>query len=371
MSAALMAYDLFMAYFRGFNDLPAFLSLFDPGWWDVMLDATNTGHASPEALILMAAIFGTFFTLIAVGLMVKSHSRSGDIKPSTWITRPAEIRALVETALTQRSKVRVSFVRDDPGARSTDAAILAASPGRGIELEMTSLVRANTTWVGKLVACDFRLRLDPHKDLHSFYNFVAPIIAVNKAGDNFIHMHVAWPTRLEIEQKRGFLRVEPPRTCILELELWHETTIKDVRGRFGDPATWGRPILRLDHRLETPDVEVRNISGGGLRLELQHDAYRTNHRLFESGSRFITRMLLAEPEAGQPLEFHLALRLQNIYGDPQAMGLVAMGFRIMSFAVPGDTPGEVLSWKPAASGVPALDDWAFRRHLAIYRQRGE
>lgn len=360
-----------MADFRGFGDLPAFLSLFDPGWWDRMLDATNSGHASPEALILMAAMFGTFFTLIAVGLLLKGHHRTGDLKPSTWITRPAEIRALVETALTQRSKVRVSFVRDDPGARSTDAAILAATPGRGIELEMTSLVRANQTWVGKLVACDFRLRLDPHKDLHSFYNFVAPILAVAKAGDNFIHMTVDWPHRLELEQKRGFLRVEPPRGVILELELWHETTIKNVRGRFSDPATWGNPLLRLDPRLETPDLEVRNVSGGGLRLELQHDSYRRQIRLFEPGARFIVRLLLAEPEAGQPMEFHLALRLQNIYGDPQAMGLVAMGFRIMSFGVPGDTPGEPLSWKPAAAGVPALDDWAFRRHLAIYRQRGE
>ena len=371
MPATTMAYDGFMAYFRGFDDIPAFLSLFDPGWWDRMLDATNTGHASPEALILMAVIFATFFILIALGLMIKGRSQSPAIVPTTWITGPGEVRALVETALTQRSKVRVSFVRDDAGARSTDATILSATPGRGIELEMTSLVRANPTWVGKLVACDFRLRLDPKKDLHSFYNFVAPILTVNKAGDTFIHMVLDWPSRLELEQKRGFLRVEPPRECILELDMWHETTIKSIRGRFGDPATWGKPLLRLDPKLDTPDVEVRNISGGGLRLELQHDAYRRQHRLFEPASRFIIRLLLAEPEAGQPMEFHLALRLQNIYGDPQTMGLVAMGFRIMSFAVPGDTPGEVLSWKPAAAGVPALDDWAFRRHLAIYRQRGE
>ncbi len=366
-----MAYDRFMADFRGFDHLPALLSLFDPGWWDRMLDATNTGHASPEALLIMAGIFGTFFTLIGVGAFVKTKYRPSDVRPTTWITKPAEVRALVETALTQRSKVRVSFVRDDPGARMTDAAIIAASPGRGIELEMTSLVRANPTWVGKLVACDFRLRIDPHRDLHSFYNFVAPILAIGKAGDNFIHMTVDWPARLELEQKRGFLRVEPPQNVILELELWHESTIKNNRGRFADPATWGEPLLRYDPKFDTPDIELRNISGGGLRLEVQHEAYRRGHRLFEPTSRFIARLLLAEPEIGQPVEFNLALRLQNLYGDPKALGIVGVGFHITSFAVPGDTPGEPLSWKTAAAGVPALDDWAYRRHLAIYRQRGE
>uniref|UniRef100_I2Q2B5 PilZ domain-containing protein n=1 Tax=Desulfovibrio sp. U5L TaxID=596152 RepID=I2Q2B5_9BACT len=360
-----------MVFFRGFGELPAFVSLFDPGWWNRMLDSTTSGHASPEALILTAAIFATAGICIAAGLFIKIRIGRQDVPPTTWIVRPGEIRALLDTALTQRSKVRVSFVRDDPGARSTDATILSADPRRGIELEMTALVRAHPSWAGKLVACDFRLRLDPKKDYHTYYNFVAPILAVRKAGDEFIHMSVAWPTRLELEQKRGFLRVDPPRTFVLELELWHESTIKNSRGRFGEPATWGPPIVRLDPRREVPDVEVRNISGGGLRLEILAESIRRDHGLFEPASRFLMRLVLAEPEADQPMEFHLALRLQNAYGDPGSLGQKAYGFRFLSFGVPSDAPGDSLSWKPAASGVPALDDWAFRRHLAIYRSRGE
>lgn len=336
-----------------------------------MLDSTNSGHFSPEATILMGGIFALVALCLAAGFLVKIHIGRQETPPSTWIVRPGEVRALLDTALTQRSKVRISFVRDDPGARSTDATILSADPRRGIELEMTSLVRANATWTGKLVACDFRLRLDPRKDYHSYYNFVSPVLSVQKAGDDFIHMTVAWPVRLELEQKRGFLRVDPPRTFVLELELWHENTIKNSRGRFGDPATWGAPLIRLDSRRDIPDVEVRNISGGGMRLEIQAEAIRREHALFEPASRFLMRLVLAEPEADQPMEFHLALRLQNSYGDPGFTGQKAFGFRFLSFGVPSDALGDSLSWKTAASGVPALDDWAFRRHLAMYRSRGE
>lgn len=359
-----------MVFFKGFGELPAFVSLFDPGWWDRMLDSTTSGHYSPEALILTVSIFVLAGLCIAVGLLVKIRIGRQDIPPPTWIAQPGEVRALLDTALTQRTKVRVSFVRDDPGARSTDATILSADPRRGIELEMTTLIRARPDWAGKLVACDFRLRLDPKKDYHTYYNFVSPILSVRKAGDEFIHMAVAWPTHLELEQKRGFLRVDPPRTFILELELWPEETIKSRRGRFGEPATWGTPILRLNPHLEVPDVEVQNISGGGLRLEIPADSIRRDQKLFEPACRFLMRLVLVEPEAEQPMEFYLALRLQNAYGDPGPLGHKTYGFRFLSFGVPSDAPGDSLSWKTAASGVPALDDWAFRRHLAIYRSRG-
>ena len=311
------------------------------------------------------------FLAIASGFFIKIRFGRSSSTPATWIVRSGEIRALLDTAMTQRSKVRVSFVRDDPGARSTDAAILSVDPARGIELEMTSLVRATPKWAGKLVACDFRLRLDPRKDYNSFYSFVSAIVAVRLASDEFVHMTVAWPKHLELEQKRAFLRIEPPRNFILELELWHENTVKMAHGRFGTPASWGEPLLRLDPRLEPPAIEVRNISGGGIRLEVQAEALSHDKKLFEPANRFLMRLVLAEPEADQPLEFYLALRLQNAYGDPGSAGRKGYGFHIISFGVPSDAPGDTLSWKPATAGAPALDDWAFRRHLAMYRSRGE
>jgi hypothetical protein len=369
--ASVFAYGEIMLSSRAIDELPTITGLFDPGWWDRMRDSTTSGHFSPEATLLTVAVFSLAFLAIAAGFLIKIRLGGKEAGPSAWIVRPEEIRALIEAAMSQRSKVRVSFVRDDPGARSTDASILAADPERGIELEMTALVRATPSWVGKLVVCDFRLRLDPRKDYQSFYSFVAPIGAVRKAGDDFVHMHVGWPDRLELEQKRGFLRVEPPRGFVLELSLWHENTIRAAKGNFALPSTWGPPLLRYAPGENLHDAQLRNVSGGGVCLEVQAETLREHPSFYEPANRFLMRLLLAEPEADQPVEFFLALRLQNSYGDPGISGKKGFGFHILSFGVPTEAPRENLSWKTAAAGVPSLDDWAFRRHLALYRSRGE
>lgn len=360
-----------MEFIRALGELPAFWDLFDPGWWNVMLDTTTSGHYSPEATILTLGVFAAAGLSIALGLVVKIRFTHDEPMAIDRIVKPAEIRGLLETALTQRSKMRVSFVRDDPGTRSTDATILSVDRSKGIELEMTTLVRANQSWVGKLVACDFRLRIDPRKDYENFFGFVVPILRIVKAGDDYIHMTVEWPTRLDLEQKRAFLRVEPSRFSILTLALWHENMVRGSSGHFGDPSTWGKPLVTFDASAPVSVVEMRNISAGGLRLEIKAEAIRHQpDTLFEPGSRFLMHLTLAEPEAEHPLEFFLALRLQNAYGDPEVFGNKAYGFRILSFGAPAQTPLETLTWKTAVAGVPAIDDWAFRRHLEVYRARG-
>ena len=360
-----------MEFTWGTGGLPSFTGLFDPGWWDRMRDSTTSGHFSPEATILTVGIFALAGVCIAVGLLVTIRFRRGDNQPATWIVRPDAVRDLLDSALAQRSKMRVGFVRDDPGTRSTDATILSIDPIRGIELEMTSLIRANPSWVGKYVVCDFSQRPDPRKDYHNFYSFVVPILAIRKAGDDFIHMTVAWPTRLELEQKRAFLRVDPPKDMVLGLDIWPEAMVRGIQGNFGDPTSWGDPLLTLNPRGGLPGPEVRNISAGGLRLEIRADAAHSRRSMFEVGARFLVRLELAIPDEEQTLVCFLAARMQNIYGDPTKAGLKAYGLRFLSLGVPSDTPLKTLTWKTVPSGVPAIDDWAFRRHLEIYRARGE
>jgi len=360
-----------MEFIRALGELPIFWGLFDPGWWNVMLDTTTSGHYSPEATILTLGVFVVAGVCIALGLLVKIRFHRESAPSISSIDNPGKIRALLETALTQRSKMRVSFVRDDPGSHSTDATILSVDRVRGIELEMTSMVKASQSWIGKLVACDFRLRLDPRRDYHNFFAFVVPVRSITKAGDEFIHMTVAWPARLDLEQKRAFLRIEPPRPFLLGLALWPEIAGRGGKGRLTDPESWGEPLVRFDPDVAGPAVELSNISGGGVRLDIQAAASRRQAALFELGARFLMRLRLDEPETGEPLDFYLALRLQNIYGDPEASGHKAYGFRFLSFGPPAATDKDVLSWKSAAGGVPAIDDWVFRRHLEIYRARGD
>lgn len=366
----MIAYISFMDFIRAYGELPSFWGLFDPGWWNTMLDSTTSGHFSPEATILTLGVFAAVGGCITLGFLIKVNWHRDTAPKVSTIDNPGQIRALLETALTQRSKMRVSFVRDDPGSHSTSATILSVDRTRGIELEVSSLVQASQSWVGKLVSCDFRLRLDPRRDYHNFFAFVSPVLAISKAGDTFIHMRIAWPTRLDLEQKRSFLRIEPPRPLVLSLELWPEAVAKGSRGRLNDPESWGDPLIRFDPDVAGPAMELSNLSGGGVRLDIHPEAGRQRASLFEQGSHFLMRLRLDEPETKQPLDVYLNLVLLNIYGDPGSFGSKAYGFRFVGLGALSETK-DVLSWKSATAGVPALDDWVFRRHLEIYRTRGE
>ena len=148
--------------------------------------------------------------------------------------------------------------------------------------------------------------------------------------------------------------------------------IRAARGRFSDPTSWGEPLVRRDAKQTPAEVELRNLSGGGARVDIRAEAIHRRISLFELGGRFLLHLRLADPESETPLDFYLAARLQNIYGDPDIAGSKAYGFRFLSF---GEQPKEAttpnLTWKPGANGVPLLDDWVFRRHLEAYRARGE
>lgn len=346
------------------------VSLFEPGWVDRMRDSIAVSQFSPEAAIITAVFFGGFAASVAVGLLLKSRAEK-PIRtiPLTWITDRGRIDAIFATALRHRSKVRVSFSREEATAAFTGAALADVLPD-GLVLEMSATVRANRAWIGKLVECDFRLRLDPQKEHWGFYNFVAEIRDVSVRPDEFALVTVSMPSRLEMEQKRAFLRVQPARRDVRGCDVWPQSHFRAEGRRLEDPATWERPHLGLTEATAS-EIEIRNISGGGMRLSLRGDALRAGHLLMEIGRRVFVSLHLADPSSAEGAAFFLACRVQNIYPDDEGEGGKAFGLRFVGFGEPDPERPGLLVWKPPrGGGVPAVDEWAYRKHLEIYRSRG-
>ncbi len=348
---------------------PAFSALFDPGWQDRMLDNISRSQFSPEAMVIALVFFGGFALVIVFGLLVKIDFRKKEKDiPLTWIVNKGRIRDILGQALRQRSKVRVSFQREDRSAKSTDATLSDFSSA-GLTLDLTSLTSLNSHWTGKLIDCDFRLRPDPKSERQVFYNFTVTIAAVTKTPEEFIRLRVQVPERLEQEQKRSCLRIEPPSGMILSLRLWTEDAVR-AHGRAGDPATWGPPFLVMDRGMPEA-MRMVDLSGGGMRMEFDTATYKTERRYFESAGRYLVELDLADPDREGPHRFYLLARIQNIYTGKDDPAVRSFGFRFLASGVEAPERPGLLQWKTAAeSGVHELDDWVFNRHLDLYRSKG-
>ncbi|NDY55373.1 hypothetical protein G3N56_01265 [Desulfovibrio sulfodismutans] len=347
-------------------------ALFDPGWVDRMRDSTAVSEFSPEAAIITAVFFGVFVVLVATAFLVKSRG-AGEVRltPLTWITDTAKIREIFLNALRRRSKIRLTFSREDATGVFTDAA-LSEVYSDSLTLELSATVQANRGWIGKRVECDFRLRLDPAAEQWNFYTFVAGITDARVVPGQFAQVTISLPSRLEMEQKRAFLRVEPGRADVRELDIWPETHVRDEPHRPDDPETWGHPDLTLTETT-APDIALDNVSGGGLRLSLRGDALRTGLTLLTPGRRVYLFLRLADRQAaGESILFRLACQVMNAYAADAPDGSRAFGLRFVGFGEPAaDNPAR-LGWKALqGGGVPAVDDWAYAKHLDMYRARGK
>ncbi|MDQ7831274.1 MAG: hypothetical protein RDU30_06055 [Desulfovibrionaceae bacterium] len=346
-------------------------ALFEPGWVDRMRDSIAVSDFSPEAAIITAVFFGGFAIFVAVAFLVKSRA-TGEVRltPLTWITQPDKIQDIFQGALRRRSKIRLTFSRDDSTGVFTDAALTEVYSD-SLVLELSAGVRANRGWIGKLVECDFRLRPDPATEQWHFYTFTAEIKDAKTVPDQFAQITVSLPRRLEMEQKRAFLRVEPGRADVRECDVWSETRVRGEPHRPDDPETWGRPELSLTEAT-APDISLDNISGGGLRLSLRGDALRTGLTLLTPGRRVFLFLRLDDRQAadGSTL-FRLACQVMHAYAADAADGSRAFGLRFVGFGEPAEDNPARLGWKASqGGGVPALDDWAYAKHLDLYRSRG-
>jgi hypothetical protein len=363
---------IYPVYMTGLNlagYFPSFLTLFDPGWQQVMIDRVSRSEFSPEALILALGFFGTFALFIVFGMVVDIDFRKKtEEQPLTWIVDQAAIMDILRQAVRQRSKIRISFQREDKNAKSTDATLVEASE-LGLVLDLTSLSTLNHHWVGKRIDCDFRLRPDPKQELQVFYNFTVAIANLSKTPEEYIRLNTLLPVRLEQEQKRAFLRIEPPTKLIRGLSFWREDQVR-AHGRPSDPNSWGTPALFLDP--DAPDqLDLKDISAGGMRLDIKPETFKAVRRAFETAGRYFVILDIADPDTAGTLRFHLLARIQNSYASDEAAGSRAFGIRFLANGSPTDDPPHLLSWKPSAgSGIRDLDDWVFNRHLDLYRSKG-
>lgn len=344
----------------------AFEDFFNRMFQDIL-----AGRVTTESMLLVFGFFGFFFLLAALSILFGKTS-GGFIPdhPLTWVTSAKRISQLLDAAVTQRSKVRVSFHHGDKPTRSTDGTLVEAGKDY-LVLELSSVRNVNNTWIGRSLELNFRLRLPDQPKVQSAFAFSSAIKGFRKNKEEVVQLAVTRPERLELNQNRMHLRVDVPEKYVQGLQFWPEEAVKRV-GDPKDPDTWGEPLYAFSRDGEK-DITLENLSGGGLRVEMHPEGLHKKGPAIALGAHYFLRTTLEDMDFQGRRTHYLLVRVVKCYDDCDSKTELSVGFNFIGQGTPLRPPLTGLSWVGVNRdfGVLDLDDWAYSLHLELYRNRGE
>jgi len=324
--------------------------------------------AELESFYLFLAI------VIAVALFVGWQlnrwlsKRRGQELPPNWIVAPERVMGLLKAALDQRVKIDFLLEHNAAQSRFIPCTILDVSE-HGVVIELSESVRLSQEWLGRQAEAYFKIRSE-ESQRPQFYQFSSELAAIGASQHGNTVATMAFPQKIESRQKRSHLRIDPQSNAVRSFVLWPETYAPDGRLE-GDTNVWGRPILqhipgRLSH------VRIVNISGGGIRFEFHTASLQAKERpRFNLGDRFFAELDLYDPEDEESTRVFIHAKVRNAFED-HASKRIEIGLEFLGQGQKTlDRPDFVL-WRklPDDMGVEKIDNWVFKRHLEMHREKG-
>lgn len=220
------------------------------------------------------------------------------------------LKQTFETALAQKAQfdIKLKQAKSHIGLSATLASISPAT----LNMEVHGF--AGDEWQKKNVEVFLRLIVD---DVAVFYVFDSEIRSLTQKGD-ISYLSLAIPAHLRLEKKRYFTRVTPNPADILMIGVWQAG-----RRLPRTNADLGAPQIAWKCGSSSENVQVENISGGGLALKFQVKAEETSSFKPELGKQLICLMIFREAPETMPVIFWCTGEIMSVrtVGYAQAVGI--------------------------------------------------
>ncbi len=325
-------------------------------------------HLPHNVIVFLGVLVLVLAVIIIAALVIRAgRRRAAGREVTRRIDEPLRIERILRQALNRRVRLEIRFRRSEGQAPFISANITDLSAER-IELELAGHVVPTTDWRGRQVEAFFRLERQGGRP--EFHAFEARILDVRQTPAGYAVLGISLPAQIESRQKRMHLRFELPPDLPHGLVAWPE--LNDAEGRLSSvPGGWGPPALSLvSERHHTG--RLIDVSGGGLKLELPSPVAGSMALPgLARGSRLIIRLDLNEPQSGEMERHFLHAVVQHLLED-FASKRRSVGLRFLSYGRrQAETPDRVF-WIRIESyrGVESIDNWVFKRHLELYRDKG-
>ncbi len=322
---------------------------------------------TPETRNMLILVLLCVVALLLLSHVINSwreHKARKEL-PAGWIVHRSEIVAVLTKAMLQRAKLEMRFLPTDESRRATSCNIVDLGP-ETLKLDLADDVSASHEWIDRGVELFFKI---VEKKRVIFHTFSTSIVGVRKLPNEAIHLVVELPEKIELNQKRSFLRLEPPSQYLLGLAVWLSGA--DASGIKGSHTKkWGRPDLTFTPGDGANVVHVLNLSAGGMRLAIRNKALRDKGLAVEVSHRVYALLDLYDPDLNEKRRLWLYCRVKSRYEDFQTRD-VELGLKFLVLGRQRQSDPYMLEWfKLDHNGVEWLGEWVMKRHLEIYREKG-
>lgn len=276
--------------------------------------------------------------------------RNAENKRRTLVVQK-DIQSTLQRAHLNRTQMDVQIEGDSMSSRFLRGPCAAVDSAR--LLIDTNLPYSVNAWIGQKVHVYFQFRGAGGMEYYDFYSVVTHVL-LYKTG---YALELGIPKQLNNNQKRTFVRLEPPSNLIEEVMVWY------VPPQQGTPGTLGT----LRHAYCAGEVKVEDISAGGVRVRLSNQDVVVER--FNIGDQAMTHLVAGSGEGKEPINLWLLGEVVLMRKDSEQYAEMSLKFRKWA-AEPAE--GEDFAWFPVekGGGVPPLAVWVMLRHLEVHRTLG-
>ncbi len=269
----------------------------------------------------------------------------------------AETGELLEQVIAERAKLIVIPTLLSRSPKSV-AGMITSLTKKNINLELTSLGGLTlANWLRDEVACYFQLT-DKARACEFYYNFTSPVLSLTKQPGGYACV-LRTPEALFLGQRRSSMRIFPKPEHVLGFSLWPGGQFMS-RCPETDKVKLNPPIINSNH-LQEKQVQLLDLSAGGLKVKLRHSGLKNVIGAWEEMSGVVIWLVLHDPNNGCNMTLWFKGRICYTRVDHASKDIVS-GLELTAEGI--KEKGGKLVWRTVERRmIKELAAWTYERYL--------
>ncbi len=294
---------------------------------------------------------------ISIAVAVALYSVSGRLRKSYVYYKQkkrnaAIVQKLLQASIPQRSTFRLEVTQGDFKGLCAEG-VCGAADKKTFHLQVTNTFGVHQ-WIAVPISMFFPVTLE---GVQTFYHFTSMAHAAHRK-ENYTELTFVLPPSISPGQNRAFLRFSPPKPLVLALSLW---LLQGTRPLPQSRESLAKPFL-LSMPQTNNDMELDNISAGGMRILLYENGMKQYSEYFKPDARLLFLLVLVGKNKKEIKKMH-AISPKIVDGSTtSAQGSIVL----LTDSITQKNPKEILKKNESTNTIENTNDEEAQVHTQSF-----